>query len=143
MVGFPCQSFSPAGLHGGVLDKRSEIIRALTHHIGAWAPRFFILEDVLGLASMHRETLEAIITALRNVFTADCDSYKVQVAILDSKNFQAPQRRVRIYIMGVRKMGRTNVEVEWPAPTGTVKLGSIMKHDSKLSSYKSYPMPQI
>ena len=86
---------------------------------------------------MHRETLEAIITALRNVFTADGDSYKVQVAILNSKNFQVPQRRVRIYIMGVRKMGRTNVEIEWPASTGNVNLRSIMKHDAKLTSYKS------
>ena len=83
-----------------------------------------------------------IVKALRNIVTPDGDSYKVQVAVLDPLNFQVPQRRKRVYIMGVLKMGRTDVVIEWPTPTGKVSLRSIMKHDAKLASYSAYPLPE-
>ena len=101
-----------------------------------------LLQNVYGMTTNHCGTLETIMTALRHIFTSDGDSYQVQVAILDSKDFQTPQRRKRVYIMGVRKMGRTDMVIEWPAPTGTVDIQSIMKHDAKLASYSSYPLPE-
>ena len=58
------------------------------------------LENVVGLAVRHRKTLEAIITTLRNAFTPYGDSYRVQMAVLNSKDFQVPQRRSLIFIMG-------------------------------------------
>ena len=142
VAGFPCQPFSNAGLHLGESDSRSDVIWALIQHIKKRQPRFFILENVLGLALHHRDTLELIMKALRNVFTADGDSYAVQVATFNSKDFQVPQRRRRIYIMGIRKLGRESVKIEWPTPTGQVSIRSILGHDVKLTSYKGYEMSE-
>ena len=141
-AGFPCQPYSSIGLHLAGKDPRSQVITALIHHIEARAPRFFILENVLGLAVNHSATLESIVLALRNVSTSDGDSYKVQVAVLNSRDFQVPQRRTRIYIMGVLKMGRTTLKIEWPLPTGRVGIQSVLDNEEKLASYSSYPLPR-
>ena len=99
-AGSPCQPFSSLGQGCGIRDTRSHVIAALVHHVEARAPRFFILENVVGLAVRHRKTLEATITTLCNAFTPYGDSYRVQMAVLSSTDFQVPQHRSRIFIMG-------------------------------------------
>ena len=66
VVGFPCQPFSLAGKGEGVADSkgRGEIIHHILNFIKKKEPRTFILENVDGLATQHKETLNAIIAAL-------------------------------------------------------------------------------
>ena len=66
VVGFPCQPFSLAGKGEGVADSngRGAIIHYILHFIKKKEPRTFILENVDGLATQHKETLNAIIAAL-------------------------------------------------------------------------------
>ena len=104
--GFPCQPFSAGGKRNGFADTRGtlffEIERILKHK----KPQGFILENVEGLVKHDLEnktdkigrTLKTILYKLENEL-----NYKVTWKVLDSINFNVPQSRKRIYIVGTKK----------------------------------------
>ena len=115
--GFPCQAFSAAGKGLGFLDTRGtlffeieRIIQELT--IRKMKPKGFILENVEGLVGhggrdkgeKYGKTLSTILKKL------ELAGYNVSVAVLDASNFGVPQKRKRVYIVGVdSKFGEVNL----------------------------------
>ena len=97
--GFPCQSFSIAGLRGGFEDTRGtlffEIVRILRHYkdSGGGIP-CFILENVKGLLSHDDGRTFAIIYRVLTDL-----NYSVECQLLNTRWF-LPQNRERIYIVG-------------------------------------------
>ena len=97
--GFPCQSFSIAGLRGGFEDTRGtlffEIVRILKYYKDSGNPiDCFILENVKGLLSHDDGKTFATIYGV----LADLD-YSVECQLLNTRWF-LPQNRERIYIVG-------------------------------------------
>lgn len=98
LAGFPCQPFSYAGKQQGFGDTRGtlffEIERILNYH----RPRAFLLENVRGLTSHDKgRTFKTILSKLESL------DYGVEYLLLNSSNFNVPQNRVRIYIIGLYK----------------------------------------
>ena len=106
--GFPCQAFSAAGKGLGFLDTRGtlffeieRIIKELTQLNKK--PKGFILENVEGLVShggkekgqLYGKTLSTILHKLRTA------GYNVSVAVLDASSFGVPQKRKRVYLVGI------------------------------------------
>jgi len=96
VYGFPCQPFSIAGLRNGSKDKRGMLIFTAIKILNNQLPKFFIAENVPGLLQHHKQDMEAILLAMRA-------NYNVQYAILDSLDFGVPQRRRRLWFVGIRK----------------------------------------
>lgn len=100
LAGFPCQPFSSAGNRNGFADTRGtlffEIEKILQDKINTNSPaKGFLLENVEGLVNHDNgNTLKIIITHLEEL------GYKVNYALIDSKEFGLPQSRKRIYIVG-------------------------------------------
>ena len=97
--GFPCQSFSIAGLRGGFEDTRGtlffEIVRILRHYKDSGNPiPCFILENVKGLLSHDDGRTFAIIYRVLTDL-----NYSVECQLLNTRWF-LPQNRERIYIVG-------------------------------------------
>ena len=97
--GFPCQSFSIAGLRGGFEDTRGtlffEIVRILRHYKDSGQPiPCFILENVKGLLSHDDGRTFAIIYRVLTDL-----NYSVECQLLNTRWF-LPQNRERIYIVG-------------------------------------------
>jgi DNA (cytosine-5)-methyltransferase 1 len=95
LAGFPCQPFSYAGKQKGFGDTRGtlffEIERLLNHH----KPSGFLLENVPGLVSHDNgRTFDTILNTLRSI------GYSVEWRILNSSEFDVPQNRIRVYIVG-------------------------------------------
>lgn len=100
-AGFPCQSFSilaqnPPRL--GYKDEKGklffEIVRILKHH----KPKYFICENVKGLLSANKgKTFPLIVQEFENA------GYNVSYEVLNSMNYGVPQKRQRIFIVGIRK----------------------------------------
>lgn len=93
--GFPCQAFSVAGKQQGFADTRGtlffDIARVLEYH----KPTHFILENVKGLLNHDNgNTISTILTTLDEL------GYCVEWQVLNSKNFNLPQSRDRIYLVG-------------------------------------------
>lgn len=106
--GFPCQAFSAAGKGLGFLDTRGtlffeieRIMKELTQH--KKKPKGFILENVEGLVShggkekgqLYGKTLSTILHKLQSA------GYNVSVAVLDASSFGVPQKRKRVYLVGI------------------------------------------
>lgn len=118
LAGFPCQSFSQAGLKQGFNDTRGtmffEIQRILAHH----RPKAFLLENVKQLKGHDKgRTLQTILAILEGREVPDIPeaipmseearnslgaklNYRVGYRVLKAANFGVPQNRERVYIIG-------------------------------------------
>lgn len=96
LAGFPCQSFSYAGRQAGFGDTRGTLFFEITRLIDTYKPIAFILENVRGLLSNDKgRTIETI----RQEFQSR--GYSFETFLLNSANFELPQNRLRVYIVGV------------------------------------------
>ncbi|MDC0833234.1 DNA (cytosine-5-)-methyltransferase [Geitlerinema sp. CS-897] len=97
LAGFPCQPFSYAGKQKGFGDTRGTLFFEVERFLEQYQPTGFLLENVRGLISHDKgKTLKTIIHALEKL------GYGVSYLLLNSSNFDVPQNRVRIYILGLK-----------------------------------------
>ena len=93
--GFPCQSFSVAGLGKGFDDTRGTMFFEIARILKAKKPKYFLLENVRNLLSHDKgKTFSTMATILINL------GYNIRWDVLNSKDFGVPQSRDRIYIRG-------------------------------------------
>ena len=93
----PCQSFSQAGLRKGLDDHRGILVLEFNRLIKQCQPKLFLLENVKGLLSIEKgQTFQEIVNVLKNN-----GEYNVSHKILNAKNFEIPQKRERLFIIGV------------------------------------------
>ena len=98
LAGFPCQAFSIAGKRGGFKDTRGTLFFDVARIIKEKSPQAFLLENVKGLTNHDRgRTFETILNVLEEL------NYKTYWKILNSKDFEVPQNRERICIIGFDK----------------------------------------
>lgn len=100
-AGFPCQPFSQAGLKKGFKDgedsERGNLFYCILDILEAKKPRAFILENVRHLIK-HDEgrTFDTIQKLLKEA------GYSVQYQVLKASDYNIPQLRPRVFIVGFR-----------------------------------------
>lgn len=116
LAGFPCQTFSRAGLQKGFRDTtKGTIFFDIADIISRTHPRAVFLENVENLVSHDKgETLKRIINTLEDELgyrivgvTLDEDGeyeYTRDSFVRNSRYFGLPQNRPRVYIMAFNKM---------------------------------------
>lgn len=93
----PCQSFSLAGQRLGFNDIRGTVTFEALRIAKEKQPKVIFMENVKGLLSNDKgKTFEVILRAMCDV------GYTIDFTILNSKNFNVPQNRERLFIVGVR-----------------------------------------
>lgn len=93
--GTPCQSFSIAGLRGGLDDQRGNLALVYCRILQAYRPRWFVWENVPGvLSSSGGRDFGSILGAMAEL------GYSFAWRILDAQYFGVPQRRRRVFIVG-------------------------------------------
>ena len=104
--GPPCQGFSVAGKMD-VNDKRSQLIWSYVRAISLLKPQAFIMENVkaLGLLEKWRPIREKLLYELRAL------GYSVNYIILNASDFDVPQARERIFVIGIK--GDKNKVPDW------------------------------
>jgi len=96
--GFPCQDFSQAGKRRGFESKRGTLYQAMSEVIKRTAPLVFLAENVKGLLTINNgSAMDQII----NDFTAL--GYHISYKLLLTADFDVPQKRERVIIIGTRK----------------------------------------
>ena len=93
--GFPCQSFSVAGKRGGFHDTRGTMFFEIARAAEQIKPRLLLLENVKGLLSHDKGRTFGII-----LDTLDELGYDAEWQVFNSKDFNVPQNRERIFIIG-------------------------------------------
>lgn len=99
--GPPCQGFSVAGKMD-INDVRSQLIWSYLKAVSIVKPKAFVMENVKALGSLDkwkpiREKLLAEMRAL---------GYSVNLMILNASDFDVPQARERIFIVGIKGNGK-------------------------------------
>ena len=94
--GPPCQGFSVAGKMDAS-DKRSQLIWSYVKVVAITKPRAFIMENVKALGTLRKweATRERLLAELRSL------GYAVNFIILNATEYNVPQSRERIFIIGI------------------------------------------
>jgi DNA (cytosine-5)-methyltransferase 1 len=93
--GTPCQSFSIAGMRGGLEDDRGNLALTYMRMVDRLRPRWTVWENVPGvLSSNGGRDFGSIVGALAEL------GYSCAWRVLDAQNFGVPQRRRRVFLVG-------------------------------------------
>lgn len=93
--GTPCQSFSIAGLRGGLDDPRGNIMLTYLRVVESRRPKWVVWENVPGvLSSNGGKDFSTFITSLGNM------GYGWAYRVLDAQWFGLAQRRKRVFVVG-------------------------------------------
>ena len=104
--GTPCQSFSVAGLRGGLEDPRGNLALAFCGVVKRYRPTWFVWENVPGvLSSNDGRDFGSLIGAMVEL------GYGIAYRVLDAQHFGVPQRRRRVFVIGYLGDWRRAVEV--------------------------------
>lgn len=113
--GPPCQPFSTAGKRLGVTDQRGQLYEHFVAVVGTLRPRFFVMENVKGLASMRADPSDAasqpVLDHILELFHSL--GYQTVHGLVDAVHYGTPQFRERLVIIG----SRDNEEIFLPAPS--------------------------
>jgi DNA (cytosine-5)-methyltransferase 1 len=109
---YPCQSFSMGGPRSPDSDSRTQLFREFHRALGLVRPRYFIVENVPGLAWLAggkylREQLE--------LFTSTEPGYRVRWQLVNARDYGIPADRRRIFVVGIRR--DLDGFYEFPVPT--------------------------
>ncbi len=120
--GFPCQGFSLSGPRK-IDDSRNVLYKHYVRIVKAKKPLMFVGENVKGLLTMGNG---AIIDAIIEDFSR-C-GYDVYYKLLNAKDYEVPEDRERVIIVGFRK-DLCIKSFEFPAPRGfTVTMREALKN---------------
>jgi DNA-cytosine methyltransferase len=95
--GTPCQSFSIAGLRGGLEDPRGNLTLVFLSMIDWFKPKYLIWENVPGALSAKGNPVKCLIQGLEEI------GYSWDADILDAQFYGVAQRRRRIFLVAVRE----------------------------------------
>lgn len=109
--GTPCQSFSIAGIRGGLDDERGNLALEYCRILIAKRPRWFVWENVPGVFSSNAgKDFACILSAftgtevnpagIGNAGVIQGELYSVAWRVLDAQYFGVPQRRRRVFVVG-------------------------------------------
>jgi DNA (cytosine-5)-methyltransferase 1 len=132
-AGFPCQPFSIAGNQKGFDDKlRGNLFYKILEIVDKKQPKILILENVKNLHTIHKgETFKIIKNELEK------RDYNVSYKVIDSRYYNSPQSRQRIYIICNKDKKYTFREINKPIiPVSSIIDNTITEFFDFTSKYK-------
>lgn len=132
-AGFPCQSFSIAGNKKGFQDKkRGNLFYKILEIIDKKKPKTLILENVKNLQTIHKgETFQIIKNELEK------RKYNVSYKVIDSRYYNSPQSRQRIYIICDQNKSYSFREINNPiVPVSSIIDNTITEFFDYTKKYK-------
>lgn len=116
MGGVPCQAFSQAGERRGFEDPRGRLILDFNRLVLESNPKCFLVENVRGLVTHEKgSTLKSVLDLLENG-----GDYRLHYKVLSAVDYEVPQKRERLIIVGVRS--DIPYEYRFPEPSPNKKV---------------------
>ena len=130
--GVPCQSFSQAGKRKGLEDPRGDLMMKFIDIINFVKPKIFMVENVKGLLTHDNgNTLKKILETMNKN-----NLYNITYKILDSSKYDVPQKRERIFIIGILKS--INKTYQFPEESSIKKVLKDVLYDVPISDGSKY-----
>jgi len=140
--GFPCQAFSYAGKKLGFEDARGTLFFDFARALQESEAKVFLAENVRGLLSHDGgKTLQSMIGVFEEL------GYHIfEPKVLKAIHHRVPQKRERLFIIGVKKEYKNKAKLFWPTPLKNIynlkdalKKGELYDSDVKSSIGQKYP----
>ncbi len=140
--GFPCQAFSYAGKKLGFEDTRGTLFYQFARVVKEVQPKIFLGENVRGLLE-HNEgktlgTIKDVINELGYTL--------VEPRFLKAIFYRVPQKRERLFLVGIRNDLADKMTFNWPSPykriltlRDALKAGELYETDVPDSPGQKYP----
>lgn len=130
--GPPCQGFSTHRIKGaGVADQRNELIGVYFGLVRELRPTAFLMENVPGMLwPRHARHLERLYAE-----GAAAGYHLYEPAVLDARDYGAPQRRRRVFVLGV-VLDAPIADFAWP-PAPSHGDAAARALDPELSPWRS------
>lgn len=113
--GPPCQAYSLVGRardpNGMLNDKRNYLFLFYVKFLEKYQPKYFVFENVLGLLSAKDETGCRYLDMMTDAF--DKAGYKIDLKVMNARNYGVLQNRKRIIIVG-KRTNEENFHFPWP-----------------------------
>lgn len=140
--GFPCQAFSYAGKKLGFEDTRGTLFFEFARAIKEINPKVFVAENVRGLlAHDEGKTLSAITDIIDEL-----GYFLIPPRVLKAVFYKVPQKRERLFLIGIRKDLAKDIEYQWPSPyhriltlKDALKAGELYDNNVPISAGQKYP----
>jgi DNA (cytosine-5)-methyltransferase 1 len=126
-AGFPCQSFSIAGLRKGFGDDRGNLFHDVLRFVDAKGPRVVVMENVKNLKGHDGGRTYSTIKGL-----LEGRGYRFSSMIMDSSRYGSPQCRQRIFMVATK-----GAPFEFPSRTFEQRSVSSIIDFSDSSSWNS------
>lgn len=97
--GPPCQSFSIAGKRDKS-DPRNTLFMEYVRYLDYYKPKAFLMENVIGMLSKRTESNDNVIDLIMRELNHE---YNCFINKLTASDFEVPQNRRRVIIIGIRK----------------------------------------
>ena len=129
LAGAPCQSWSMAGNRKGFDDPRGQLLFKTIEILSEKQPRFFILENVVGLINHNKGRSFKIV--LEKIGAA---GYEIFYSTFDFSEYGVDQRRKRVLIWGKRTEEPVLLHSLIPAKSSTSpgQLGTLLRQHKHL-----------
>lgn len=121
-AGFPCQPFSNAGSRRGVEDSSGTLYQTALAFVRDLKPRSVVFENVRGLLSFRNEEKLLVQEICEEL---DALGYNVVFSLIDASRHNVPQKRLRVFIVGVERTHATGI-FSFPHPVDRGDLS--LKH---------------
>lgn len=140
--GFPCQAFSYAGNKMGFNDTRGTLFFEFARAVNEIQPRIFLAENVRGLINHDNgRTLSTIKSVI-----SDIKYTLIEPRILKAMYYKVPQKRERLFLIGIRNDLYKDDIFKFPDPYHSVltmkdalKKGVLYNCDVPKSPGQQYP----
>lgn len=96
--GFPCQSFSTVNPTKDPFDDRANLYKQMVRIAKDKQPKIIVAENVKGFMTLHKGK---IFEKVKEEFAEA--GYNIHAELLNSADYGVPQKRQRVFIVGIRK----------------------------------------
>lgn len=117
--GPPCQGFSTIGKRL-VKDPRNELVFEFIRFVKVIQPKMFLMENVRGLLSAGKGEIKEAIEAEYKAI-----GYKITSKVLCATNYGVPQKRYRLFFLGVREDLAQTPEFPEPYITDNTQFATV------------------
>jgi len=130
--GPPCQGFSSHRLkNAGVKDSRNSLIHTYFDFVRAFRPMAFLMENVPGMLwDRHKDYVDDFYAV-----GSETGYSVLPPVVLDARDYGVPQRRKRVFILGLSSEVSTGL-LQWP-PNPTHGSPTAIRKDPTLEMWKN------
>ncbi len=139
--GFPCQAFSYAGNKLGFEDTRGTLFFEFARAIKELQPKIFLGENVRGLLKHDNGRTLSVMKSI----IQDLGYTLIEPQVLKAIFYRVPQKRERLFLIGIRNDLVEIADFKWPTPHNKVmvlkdalKAGELYPTDVPKSQGQTY-----